>query len=258
MVDPVWFTAEMRRITRRWLLILLYLGLWEFLSRSGMLPSLLFPAPGTVLRAGVESLKSGELWWHWVASIGRVIVGFGSGASLGVAAGTLVGLSDLGRRTLGAVLELFRPVPALAWIPMILMWFGIGETGKVILIAYSVFFAVYTAAARALRGMDPRIVWAARTLGASAWAEVLKVRLPAAMPEIWTGVQVGAGTGFSVLVAAELVAATRGLGWWISDARRFFRTDVVLLGMITIGLTGWAWVAALRALGDRLFGWRVG
>jgi taurine transport system permease protein len=101
-------------------------------------------------------------------------------------------------------------------------------------------------------------VWAARTLGASAWAEVLKVRLPAAMPEIWTGVQVGAGTGFSVLVAAELVAATRGLGWWISDARRFFRTDVVLLGMITIGLTGWAWVAALRALGDRLFGWRAG
>lgn len=246
---------------RRWLrragALLLFGLVWYVVTSLGLVSTLFFPSPQRVLETGVQLWEAGELQRHIVDSLMRVVQGF----TIGSVAGVIVGIAMAQSRTIRTLLrpsvEMFRPVPALALVPLIIIWFGIGETGKILLIAYGVFFIVMTSAFDGVRSIDDQLLRAATGLGANQRQMFARVMLPGALPEILTGLSLAMGTAFSVLVAAELVAATSGLGWMIQDARRFFRTDVVLLGMVAIGLLGFLFVQLLQVFKKLVLPWDV-
>jgi taurine transport system permease protein len=245
------------RRARRALYVFLFLGLWHVVTLMELVSPLFMPSPQVVFEAGVSMSSDGALQEHIAASLTRILKGFPLGVIVGVLVGALMGSSRFWRALLRPSVEFLRPVPALVWIPLVLIWFGISESGKVFLIAYGTFFIVVTNTYDAIRSADPHVVRAAQSLGTGRAQMIYKVLLPTALPGILTGMSVGMATAFSVLVAAELLGAISGLGWMISDARRFFRTDVVLLGMATIGVLGFLFVRALVGIRRRLLPWHA-
>ena len=229
-----------------------FVALWALVTRWELFSPLVLPPPSRVLTAGQQLLANGDLQDHVVASLKRVAGGFILGSLLGISLGLWMAHSWIVDRLLRPTIEMFRPVASLIWIPLVLVWFGIGDTGKVLLIAYGSFYPTWTNTFDGARDVDPRLLHAARSLGCRRRRTLWRVRLPAALPNIVTGLSLGIGTAFSVLIAAELMGASAGLGWMIADARRFFRTDVVLLGMFVIGLFGLATVSLLHAARNRI------
>ncbi|MBV9858617.1 MAG: ABC transporter permease [Alphaproteobacteria bacterium] len=217
---------------------------------------LLLPAPHTVLFAGVELVRSGELQRDILASMSRVIQGFLLAAVLGVALGTAVGRSRRLEYLVEPTIELLRPIPPLAFLPMMVLWFGIGETSKVAFIAYAAFFPIFTTTLEGIKYVDPLLIRAASSLGASRRDIFRYVVLPAALPSIITGLRLGFGLSFFVIVAAEFIAADSGLGYLINDARTFFLVANMLLGAAIIGAIGFGFNIVLRRLEGRLLKWR--
>jgi len=154
------------------------------------------------------------------------------------------------------LIEFYRPVPPLAYLPLIVIWFGIGELSKVLLITLAIFAPLVIATATGVRQVDETRRRAAQAFGATRWQLLRHVVLPSALPEILTGLRVGLGVGWSTLVAAELVAATRGLGFMVQSAAQFLATDIVLLGIFTIALIAFGLELGLRALQRRLVPWQ--
>ena len=216
----------------------------------------LLPAPADVVRAGVKMAASGELLTHILASLSRVLWGFGIAAALGVAVGTALGRSRLLEHLVEPTLEMLRPIPPLAFLPMMVLWFGIGEASKVAFIAYAAFFPVFTTTVEGIKYVDPVLVRAAASLGASERQIFWHVILPAATPNIITGLRLAFGLSFFVIVAAEFIAADSGLGFLINDARTFFLVSNMLLGAAVIGIIGVVANMALRRLEAWLLRWR--
>jgi len=250
---PVWLRGKPLRAAS----ILVVLLLWYVITEAGFVSSLFLPTPTAVIQAAVQISATGELARNITASLVRVAEGFALGGVVGALVGLWLGQSRAVRLAVQPILELLRPIPGLAWAPLLLIWFGIGELGKVILIAYATFFPVFTNALDGVESVPVHVVQAARTLGARGRWVFLKVLLPSALPHIFTGLSIGMGQAFGIVVAAELIAATEGMGWMISDARRFFRTDLVILGMLLIGVFGFLCVQALVQLQRRLLHWHV-
>jgi ABC-type nitrate/sulfonate/bicarbonate transport system permease component len=216
----------------------------------------LLPSPGDVLEAAVQLTYSGELPRDVAASLGRVIMGFLIAAFLGVSLGTLIGRSRNMERLLEPALELLRPIPPLAFLPMFVLWFGIGESSKVVFITYSAFFPIFTTTTDGIKFVDILLIRAAQTLGASEREIFRMVVLPAAMPSIITGLRVGFAQCLFVIVAAEFIAADSGLGYLINDSRSFFLMSNMLVGAAAIGLLGFIFNSLLRRLESRLLRWR--
>jgi ABC-type nitrate/sulfonate/bicarbonate transport system permease component len=217
---------------------------------------LLLPAPHTVLFAGVEMVRSGELQVDILASMSRVVQGFALAAIVAVAVGTAVGRSRRVEYLVEPTIELLRPIPPLAFLPMMVLWFGIGETSKVAFIAYAAFFPIFTTTVEGIKYVDPLLIRAAASLGASERDIFRYVVLPAALPNIITGLRIGFGLSFFVIVAAEFIAADSGLGFLINDARTFFLVANMLLGAAVIGATGFTFNILLRRLEAWLLRWR--
>ena len=217
---------------------------------------LLLPAPHTVLFAGIEMVRTGELQRDILASLSRVVQGFLLAAVVGVAAGTAVGRSRRLEYLVEPTVELLRPIPPLAFLPMMVLWFGIGETSKIAFIAYAAFFPIFTTTLEGIKYVDPVLIRAASSLGASERDIFRYVVLPAAMPNIITGLRIGFGLSFFVIVAAEFIAADSGLGFLINDARTFFLVANMLLGAAVIGAIGFTFNILLRRLEARLLRWR--
>jgi ABC-type nitrate/sulfonate/bicarbonate transport system permease component len=217
----------------------------------------LLPPPQEVLAAAVELTKSGELPRDIAASLSRVVEGFLVAAMLGVAIGTIVGRSRRIEQLLEPPLELLRPIPPLAFLPVLVLWFGIGEMSKVIFIAYAAFFPIYTTTCEGIKYVDVLLIRAAQTLGASEREIFRHVVLPAATPSIITGLRVGFAQCLFVIVAAEFLAADSGLGYLINDARSFFLMSHMLLGAAVIGLIGFVFNSLLRRLEAYILRWRV-
>jgi ABC-type nitrate/sulfonate/bicarbonate transport system permease component len=217
---------------------------------------MLLPAPHTVVLAGVELVRSGELQRDIVASLSRVIQGFLLAAVFGVALGTAAGRSRRLEYLVEPTLELLRPIPPLAFLPMMVLWFGIGETSKIAFIAYAAFFPIFTTTVEGIKYVDPLLIRAAASLGASERDIFRYVVLPAAMPNIITGLRLGFALSFFVIVAAEFIAADSGLGFLINDARTFFLVSNMLLGAAVIGVIGFTFNVVLRRLEARLLRWR--
>jgi ABC-type nitrate/sulfonate/bicarbonate transport system permease component len=250
---PAWLRGRRLRLTS----VLLLIATWYGITETGLVNSLFLPTPGMVIRAGIHTFATGEL----VRDIKATLIRVGEGFTLGGATGTLIGLwlaqSRVASLAVRPILELLRPIPGLAWAPLLLIWFGIGEAGKVVLIAYATFFPVFTNTLDGVATVPSHAVLAARTLGAKGRHIFLRVLLPSSLPNILTGLSIGMGQAFGIVVAAELIAATEGMGWMISDARRFFRTDLVVLGMLLIGIFGFMCVQVLVQLQRHLLHWHV-
>lgn len=232
---------------------------WWALTASGLIAPLFLPPPQAVLARFGELLVSGymdaTLPQHLLASLQRMLLALLAAVVVGIPLGIVIGVFPLARHLLDPVIEFYRPLPPLAYLPLIVIWFGIGEASKVLLIFLAILAPVLIATAHGVASVSPLRQQAALSLGASRWQLLRHVILPGALPEIITGVRIGLGAGWSTLVAAELIAATSGLGFMIQSAAQFLVTDVVVLGIIVIALVAFALELGLRRLQQRLTPW---
>ena len=233
--------------------------LWWALTASGLIAPLFLPPPQAVLAKFGELLAGGymdaTLPQHLLASLQRMLLALLAAVVVGIPLGIVIGVFPLARHLLDPVIEFYRPLPPLAYLPLIVIWFGIGEASKVLLIFLAILAPVLIATAHGVASVSQLRQQAALSLGASRWQLLRHVILPGALPEIITGVRIGLGAGWSTLVAAELIAATRGLGFMIQSAAQFLVTDVVVLGIIVIALVAFALELGLRRLQQRLTPW---
>ena len=237
---PAWRRALVR-ISRLWLLVA-FVVMWELVSIFGQRinPQLdvMMPPPTAVISAASDLMARGVLFTHIFDSLYRVLLAVGAATALGVPLGLAMGWSRRFRFVVDPLLEFIRPIPPLAWIPLSILWFGIGDVQIVYIIFLAAFFPIVLNSLAGARDVDPYLVRAGLSLGAGPRELFLTVVLPAALPHIFTGMRVGLGIGWMALVAGELVAAPSGLGYMINNARTLFRSDYILLGMVLIGILG--------------------
>ena len=248
---------------------------WEGLSRSGVFNPMILPAPSRVLLRWIDYLKpfkpydpaagswlawaiSGELPSDAASSLYRVLIGFLIGTSLALLLGLAMGASNAAYAYLNPVLQLLRPIPPIAYVPLAILWFGLGNPPAFFLISLGAFFPVLMNTIAGVRSVDAIYIRAARNLGASPMALFFRVMVPAATPHIMTGIRVGFGVAFIVVIVAEMIAVNSGLGYRILEAREFFWSDKIIAGMITIGLLGLGIDAALARLSKYLLRWHRG
>ena len=210
---------------------------WLVALRPGTNPALV-PTPPRILAALVDEIASGNLLTNALASLQRVVIGFLIGAALALALGALAGWFRYWGYVLNPIIDAIRPVPALAYIPLVIVWIGIGEPSRVVIIALAVFKPCVVNARAGMQEVAQIYVDAARTLGASRWRVFTTVAIPSAIPYFIAGLRTGVSTGFLALVAAELIAAPSGLGFMIQNAGQYFRTDVTIVGIVAIGVLG--------------------
>lgn len=211
---------------------------WQVVTTSGMVPPYRLPTPASVFQAGVELAETGQLWTHIAISVQRVLLGFGIGSVIGLAAAGVVGLSRLGDVLLSPSLAAVRAVPSLAWVPLLILWMQIGEESKVTLIAIGAFFPVYTTVASALRHVDPQLVEAGRSFSLRGWSLFRIVQLPAVVPSVVSGLRLALAQAWLFLVAAELIASSMGLGFLLTDSQNSGRVDRILLSIVLLALLG--------------------
>jgi NitT/TauT family transport system permease protein len=233
------------------------LVLWEMLTRTGWIPPLFLPSPVGVLAAGLEMLRSGELLTHLATSLGRLVVGFGLGALGGVAVGLAVGVSGLAEAVGTPLIAATFPIPKIALLPLLILWLGIGEASKVAVIMLGVFFPMAINTYAGVRHADPLLLRAAASFGAGRVSLVRKVMLPSALPMIFAGLKLGAGTSLLLLVAAEMIAAGSGIGFLVLNAQNLMETTRLMVGIVLLSLLGLASHWALRRLERRAVPWKV-
>ncbi|MCK8669248.1 ABC transporter permease [Pseudomonas azerbaijanoccidens] len=234
------------------MLILLVL---ELVVRIGWLPSYQMPAPSEIALT-LKELAEGALWKHIGASLLRVLLGFVIGASLALVFAAWVGLSREAEAWLEPTFAGLRSIPSLAWVPLLLLWLGIDETSKIVLIAIGAFFPVYLNGVAAIRNIDRKLVEVGQMYGFSRRRLVQRILLPAALPGLFTGLRSGLSLAWMFLVAAELIAATKGLGYLLSDGRETSRPDIVLAAIIVLALLGKLSDGLLASLEKRFLAWR--
>ena len=227
----------------------------EAAVRAGAIPAHLLPPPSAIA-VTLRELAQADLLWHVGASTLRVAIGFAVGAGLGVLTGALVGLNRRAAALLDPSFQALRAVPSLAWVPLLLLWLGIDEAPKLTLIAIGAFFPVYMGAVSGIRGVDRRLVDAGRLFGLKGAGLARRVLLPAALPSLMTGLRNGLSLAWMFLVAAELIAASKGLGYLLSDGRETGRADIVLAAILLLALLGKASDSAMLALERRWLAWR--
>lgn len=263
------------RFARSLVVPVLAVALWEGLCRAGAVSPLVLPPPSRVLlrwiayagplepfdpaRSGLIAWAlSGEMPIDAASSLLRVAGGFAIGAGLALPLGLVMGTRPLLYELLNPVLQLLRPIPPIAYVPLAIFWFGLGNPPALFLISLGAFFPVLMNTIAGVRSVDAIYVRAARNLGAGDWALFRRVMLPASMPHILTGVRVGIGVAFIVVIVAEMIAVNAGLGYRILEAREYFWSDKIIAGMITIGLAGLGIDLAMNRLNGWVLRWHRG
>lgn len=220
------------------LLPLLLVAVWQYVTASGVVPPYQLPSPGSVWTASVDLWQRGDLQTHVAISVQRVFIGFAIGASVALVVAAFVGLSRAGDVLLAPTLAAVRAVPSLAWVPLLILWMKIGEESKITLVAIGAFFPIYTTVAAALRHVDPHLVEAGRAFGLRGVALFRSVQLPAVVPSVMSGLRLGLAQAWLFLVAAELIAASMGLGFLLTDSQNNGRVDRILLAIVLLALIG--------------------
>ena len=218
--------------------------------------AVLMPAPTTIARTAAGLVASGELFFHLVASLKREAWAF-LFAATAIPLGIAMGWWRLVYNQVNPIMEILRPIPPLAWIPLSILWFGIGDAQNEFIIFLGMFFPILINTIVGVKNVDPNLVRAARSLGAPEYKVLSRIVLKGSLPQIITGVRIGLGVGWMALVAAELVGANSGLGFLINDARSMLRTDTIVVGMLTIGLVGLLIDTAIRTLGRKFLPWSL-
>ncbi|AZO20833.1 ABC transporter permease subunit [Mesorhizobium sp. M1E.F.Ca.ET.045.02.1.1] len=239
--------------------ILLLLAAWTLSARLQLVSPVFLPSPAAVWAKFVVVARDGfvdaTLLQHIAASLGRVFAALIVAIAVGVPVGLAIGISRIGRGVFDPLLEFLRPIPPLAYLPLIVIWFGIGEPSKILVIAIAMLAPVALSTAAGVRGVSRERIDAARSLGATRGQVIRHVVLPSALPSILTGLRIALGAGWSTLVAAELVAATRGLGFMIQSAAQFLVTDVVVMGILVIATIAFALEFVIRRIERALVPW---
>jgi sulfonate transport system permease protein len=221
-----------------WVVPVGLLALWQIASSLGWLSTRVLPAPSEVLKAAWTLSASGELWTHVKVSTGRALAGLAVGGGLGLALGLLTGSVRFFETLLDSTIQMVRNIPALALIPLVILWFGIDETAKLFLIAVSVFFPIYINTFHGIRNVDPGLIEMGRTYGLSRWQLYREVILPGALSSILVGLRFSLGLMWVILIVAETISAQAGIGYLTMNAREFLQTDVVLVGVLLYALLG--------------------
>jgi ABC-type nitrate/sulfonate/bicarbonate transport system permease component len=241
------------------ILLAVLLVVWQIASKV-WLPSIdpymavLMPAPSSIVVTAAGMIASGELFYNLAASLKREAMAF-IFAATAIPLGIAMGWWRLAYNQINPIMEILRPIPPLAWIPLSILWFGIGDEQNEFIIFLGIFFPILVNTIVGVKNIDPILVRAARSLGASERRLLARIVFIGALPQIITGVRIGLGVGWMALVAAELVGASSGLGFLINDARSMLRTDTIIVGMLTIGIVGLLIDTAILALGRRLLPW---
>lgn len=214
------------------------LGAWQLITALGLVPSYRLPSPAQVWLAGVDLAQRGLLAQYVGISVQRVLLGFVIGSVLGLVLGALVGLSRMASALFAPTIGGFRAVPSLAWVPLLILYVGINEDSKVILIAIGALFPVYTTVAGALRHVDPQLVELGRAYGLGRLQLLRQVQLPAVVPSVVSGLRLALAQSWLFLVAAELIASSMGLGFLLVDSQNNGRVDRMFLTIILLGILG--------------------
>jgi ABC-type nitrate/sulfonate/bicarbonate transport system permease component len=237
-----------------------FLAFWSLLSGAVVVLKLFnpifLPGPWLVLGNVLDMAVRGSLWIHLAATLERVALGFGAGAALGVGLGLAAGHLTPIRHIVEPLVELLRPIPPLAMLPMFIVWVGIGEISKVGFITYATFFPIFLTTITGVRQIDPLLLRAAQSLGARGVGLFTRVILPAALPDILTGLRLGVALAFFVIVISEFIGAEHGLGYLINDGRNFFLVPQMLGAAVVLGLLGYAGNGLVRLLERRLTRWQ--
>ncbi len=232
---------------------------WAILILIWQLASLFYddtflPGPVHTIQGGFEIIANGKLFQFTLVSLKRVLIGWIIGTLIAAPLGLLVGRIHILRRLVEPFINFFRFIPALALLTLFLMWFGVGELSKEVLIIYAVVFTVMVNTIAGVMSVSEDRINSARTLGASEWQIIKTVIWPSIIPYIFTGARLGLGGAFSSIIAAEMLAAKEGLGYLIYTSRLYFHTDWIFIGTITLGLIGFLSDKLLRILGNRFLG----
>ncbi len=234
--------------------------LWFLVTNLGLIKPLFLPSPQAVWQQFYEYLTGAAndkpLWQHFLASILRVTIAFWAAFLTAVPIGIAMGMSRVARGVFDPPIEFYRPLPPLAYLPLIIIWFGIDETPKVLLIYLACFAPLALAARSGMKSAAQEQINAAYSMGASYRQVILHVILPSALPEILVGMRIAIGFGWTTLVAAEMVAANVGLGQMVLNASNFLRTDIVIMGIIVIGVVAYLFDLFMRWVERRLVPWK--
>jgi sulfonate transport system permease protein len=235
---------------------LLLLLLWEGAVRAGWIAANLLPPPTALFVTLRDLAAGGEIYRHVAVSSLRVLAGFCAGAGLAIVAGAIVGLSSRAEAIVDPTFQALRAIPSLAWVPLLLLWFGIDETPKIVLIAIGAFFPVYLNLLTGIHNVDRRLVELGRVHGLAGARLVWRIFLPASLPYLFVGLRSGMSLSWMFLVAAELIAASEGLGYLLTDGRETGRADLVIVAILLLALLGKLSDSLLSWMESRLLVWR--
>ena len=250
-----WHPARLRG-ARRFLSTMLLVAAWQAASSAGLLSPRVLASPAQIASSAWALAASGDLPWHVAVSLGRVSAGLAIGLAVGALLAVAAGLSRLGEDLIDAPVQMLRTLPFLALVPLFILWFGIGETPKITLVALGSAFPIYLNLFAGIRGVEPRLLEMGRVFGLNRAGLIRHVVLPGALPSALVGLRYSLGVAWLSLVVAEQVNAHAGIGYMINDARDFLRTDVILVGLLLYALLGLGADALVRLLERRLLAWR--
>ena len=252
------FLRDVGRRLLPWVVPVFLIAIWQIASSLGWLSTRVLPAPMEVIKAAWTLAASGELWTHVKISAGRALAGLAVGGGLGLLLGLLTGSVPIFETLLDSTIQMVRNIPALALIPLVILWFGIDESAKLFLIAVSVFFPIYLNTFHGIRNVDPGLIEMGRTYGLSRWQLYRQVILPGALSSILVGLRFSLGLMWVILIVAETISAQSGIGYLTMNAREFLQTDIVLVGILLYALLGKLADVLARALEQYFLRWHPG
>lgn len=237
------------------ILILIVLAVWIAFDKTGRLNTVVMPSFDKVVGTFVKKISDGSLVIQLFISLVRVLKGYFLSAILGIGLGIAIGLSEHTKRMSDLLIHFIKPIPPIAWIPLVILWLGIEESSKVFLIFIGGFFTILINVIDGIRYTDQKLLEVAKVMETPKLKLITKLIIPAALPNIFTGLRIGMSSCWTCVVAAELVASTSGIGFMISNARNFGQMDVIVVGMVVIGVTGRIMDLIIRAIEKRAIVW---
>jgi sulfonate transport system permease protein len=254
---PAGFISRHRYLMLQWLVPLLLVVVWQLSAQFDLIPRRILPAPFDVLRAASRLTASGEMALHIRISTFRAGTGFLIGGSIGLMLGILTGTFSVAEILFDSTLQMIRNIPHLALLPLIILWFGIDEKAKIVLVALGVFFPVYLNTYHGVRSADPHLLEMGRVYGIGRFALFRHVVMPGALPSILIGIRYALGIMWLTLIVAETIAATSGIGYLAMNAREFMQTEVIVLAILLYAFLGKLSDTITRLLERRLLRWRA-
>jgi sulfonate transport system permease protein len=254
---PAWKgLPRLPRSLRRTIAPLVLVGIWQAACSYGLASPQTLPAPSLIASSFWNLIVTGQLWPNLLISLGRVLGGLAAGITVGTILGLTAGLTRLGEDAIDPGVQMARTLPHLALIPLMILWFGIGEAPKVIIIALGVIFPIYLNLFSAIRGADRKLLEAGSVLGLSHKETIWHVVLPAALPGFLVGLRQSLGIAWISLVVAEQINASSGIGYLVMNARDFLQTDVIFDGLLVYAILGLTTDRIVRSLETHLLAWR--